>query len=414
VKILLVHNSYQQPGGEDSVFEAERELLLAAGHQVEEYVRHNSEIAEYGLWAKTTLGARTLWAWDSCKELRARLQRNRPDLVHFHNTFPLISPAAYYTCRKAGVPVVQTLHNYRLLCSSANFFRHGKVCEECVEHSLWRGVRYGCYHESHVGTATVALTLAAHRAMGTWPGMADCYIALGEFERRKFIAAGFPPDKLVVKPNFVKPDPGSRNGTSNYALFVGRLSAEKGLGTLLEGWQRVRNLIPLLLVGDGPLRAELEASACRRASSNITFCGHWAHERVIQAMKGARFLVFPSEWYETFGLVAAEAFACGLPVICSRLGAMEEIVEDGRTGLHFTPGDAEDLAATVDWAWTHPAEMAGMGKEARREYESKYTPEANYAMLLEIYERVLARNGNGHRENQGEFGFDGAKRKRLR
>jgi glycosyltransferase involved in cell wall biosynthesis len=264
---------------------------------------------------------------------------------------------------------------------------------------LWRGVRYGCYHKSRVETATVALTLVAHRAMGTWSKMADSYIALTEFERRKFIAAGFPPHKLVVKPNFVRPDPGPRNGTSDYALFVGRLSAEKGLSTLLAGWQRLGNLVPLLLVGDGPLRAELEASACRRGLSNISFCGQWTHGRVIQTMKGARFLAFPSEWYETFGLVVAEAFACGLPVICSRLGAMEEIVEDGRTGLHFTPGDAEDLAAKVDWAWTHPAEMAAMGKEARREYESKYTPEANYAMMREIYERVLARNGHGHGEN---------------
>jgi len=239
MKLLLVHNRYQSPGGEDSVFESEKKLLVAAGHQVEEYVRDNAEIAEYGLWTKATLGVRTLWAWDSCQELGARLRRDRPDLVHFHNTFPLISPAAYHACRKAGVPVVQTLHNYRFLCSSANFFRRGKVCEECVEHSLWRGVRYGCYHESRVETATVALTLAAHRAMGTWSEMADCYIALTEFARRKFIAGGFPPHKLVVKPNFVRPDPGPRNGTTDYALFVGRLSPEKGLGTLLAGWQRL-------------------------------------------------------------------------------------------------------------------------------------------------------------------------------
>jgi glycosyltransferase involved in cell wall biosynthesis len=390
MKLLQVHNFYQQPGGEEAVVRGEHALLSEAGHQVSTFVRDNDEIASYGIVRKASLSLRTVWAWDSYRKMQAVLSKEQPDVAHFHNVFPLISPAAYYACRKAGVPVVQTLHNYRLLCSSANFFRDGKVCEECVEHSLWRGVRYGCYRQSRAETAIVALSLAAHRAMNTWSEMVDCYIALTEFERRKFIAAGFPPDKLVVKPNFVKPDPGPRNGTSDYALFVGRLSPEKGLRTLLAGWQHLGNHIPLLLVGDGPLRAELEAKACEDGSSNITFCGRLAPARAIEAMKGARFLVFPSEWYEGFPVAIIEAFASGVPVISSRLGSMREIIEDGRTGLHFTHGNAADLAAKVGWAWSHPSEIAGMGKQARREYEAKYTPQANYAMLLEIYGRVLA------------------------
>jgi glycosyltransferase involved in cell wall biosynthesis len=452
----LLHNRYQQLGGEDGVFHAEKDLLTAAGHRVLEYVRDNDEIAAYGLWQKGTLALRTVWAWDSYREIQALLRRERPDVAHFHNTFPLVSPAAYYACREAGVPVVQTLHNYRLLCPAATLQNDGRVCEECLGRSLWRGVWRACYRDSRAATAATALMLSVHRWLGTWSKMVDCYIALTEFARAKFIEGGLPAEKIVVKPNFVHPDPmkgdqesevrsqesavgseesavrSQKSGASNrhsaivnpqspianhksqipnpespipnpqsprYALFVGRLAPEKGVRTLLAAWRRLGNGIPLEIVGDGPLRAELEAQVSRLglsrvwrgkpAATSISFHGRLTPAHVIPLMKCARFLVFPSECYEGMPRTIIEAFACGVPVIASRLGAMQEIVEDGRTGLHFTPGDPEDLAAKVEWAWTHPNEMQEMGRAARAEYEFKYTAERNYQMLMDVYERVL-------------------------
>jgi len=423
ISILQFHNLYQQPGGEDGVMRGERELLCRAGHRVVEYVRDNREIAAYGLWQKGTLGLRTVWAWDTYHEVKALLRRERPDVAHFHNTFPLISPAAYYACQEAGVPVVQTLHNYRLLCPGAILARKGGVCHECMERGLWLGVWHRCYRESRAATAATALMLSVHRWLGTWSKLVDCYIALTEFARAKFIEGGLPEEKIVVKPNFVHPDPMDGNQESgvrsqhsaivnpqssipnpesqipnpesrpSYAVFVGRLSPEKGVRTLVAAWRRLGNGIPLEIVGDGPLRAELEADASRHALSSVSFPGRLAPDHVRAVMKGACFLVFPSECYEGFPLTIAEAFACGVPAIASRLGAMEEIVVDGRTGLHFTPGDADDLAAKVEWAWTHPNEMEAMGRAARAEYEAKYTAERNYQMLMEIYQKVLRARG---------------------
>jgi len=397
--VLKVHNLYHQAGGEDESVRCECAMLTRAGHRVIEFGRDNHEIDSYNFIRKASLGPRTVWAWDSCEQIRALLHAERPDIAHFDNTFPLISPATYYECRAAGVPVVQTLRNYRLLCPSACFQRDGHVCEDCLGHNPWRGVLHRCYHNSRAATGAIALMLSVHRWLGTWDKAVDCYIALTEFARAKFIQAGLPAEKIVVKPNFVDHDPlslpqpagsiGNQKYADGYALFVGRLSAEKGVATLLSAWQQLGQGIPLRIIGDGPLRAQLEESARQQCLSNVIFEGRRNSDETLAAMRGCRFLVFPSEWYETFGRVAAEAFSCGVPVIASRLGAMEEIVTDGTTGLHFTPGDAGDLATKVNWALSFPEEMAAMGRSARAEYEAKYTPERNYGMLMEIYERTL-------------------------
>jgi glycosyltransferase involved in cell wall biosynthesis len=390
MKILLVHNSYQQPGGEDIVFEQERQMLERAGHQVSVYVRHNDEIKGYGLWRKAGLALQTVWASDGYGDVRALLKRAKADVAHFHNTFPLVSPAAYYACREAGVPVVQTLHNYRLSCPAANFFRDGKVCEECVEHSLWRGVRHGCYRNSRAVTATVALMLTVHRSLGTWTNLVDCYIALSAFSRRKLIDGGLPAENIFVKSNFVSPDPGARVGDGEYAVFVGRLFPEKRVDTVLRAWELLRNRIPLFIVGSGPQRTGLENDAAKHCLSSVRFLGQLDRKQTLAAIKGARFLISSSEWFENFPVTIAEAFACRTPIICSRLGAMEEIVADGRTGLHFTPGNAQDLAQKVEWAWDHPEQMTEMGRQARKEYEDKYTAEKNYPVLMEIYQHAVA------------------------
>jgi glycosyltransferase involved in cell wall biosynthesis len=383
MKIFLVHNSYQQIGGEDVVFENERELLSAHGHDVCTYTRHNDEINSYGLIAKTTLPLRTLWAWDSAAQMHQIIRRERPDIAHFHNTFPLISPAAYYACREAEIPVVQSLHNPRLICPAATFYRDGKACVECLGKTpAWPAIRHACYRDSRAQTAVISGMLALHWYLNTWNRLVDSYIVFTDFYRRAFVDAGFPSEKIHIKPHFVPSDPGIKRRPRDYALFVGRLAPEKGVRTLLEAWGRLPLSIPLKIRGEGPLLPQIP----QLSGHNIQVVPRLNREQLTALMHGARFLIWPSEgYYETFGLIAVEAFACGVPVIASRSGVMAEIIHDQRTGLHFTQGDPQDLAAKVEWAWTHPTQMAAMSVAARAEYEMKYTPEHNYDVLMEIY-----------------------------
>ena len=391
MKILLVHNSYQQPGGEDVIFEQEGQMLKNAGHDVVLYRRSNWESQAYPGIQKIILAKGALWASDSRRDLVRLLREEKPEIVHVHNTFMMISPSIYSACHEANVPVVQTLHNYRLLCPAATLFREGKVCEECVGGSLWPSVKYGCYRDSRPTTAVVAMMLTTHRLLGTWEHQVTCYVALTEFSRSKFIEGGLPPGKIFVKPNFVSPDPYARTGNGDYALFVGRLSPEKRVTTVLAAWKRLPRSIPMKVIGGGPDRAQLEAQAVEGGLTNVQFLGHLPREQTLAAINNARFLVFSSEWYENFPVTIAEAFACRTPVVASNIGAMKEIVSDGRTGLLFSAGDAEDLSQKVAWAWSHPDEIRVMGIEARNEYESKYTAEKNYTMLMEIYQRALER-----------------------
>jgi glycosyltransferase involved in cell wall biosynthesis len=391
MKILLVHNSYQQPGGEDVVFEQERRLLEIAGHTVITYLRSNWEVTAYAGLRRIELAGRTIWARDARQQFARLLEEQKPDLVHAHNTFVMVSPSIFSACRDAGVPVVQTLHNYRLYCPASTFFRDGHICEECVEHGLWRGVAHGCYRHSHAATAVVSIMLAVHRRRETWDRDVQYYIALSEYSRAKFLQCGLPAEKVFVKPNFVHPDPGPRRtGEGEYALFVGRLSPEKRVSTMLSAWSRLDKLnIPLVILGGGPQLGALETDANRQGLTTVSFRGTTPRDKTLAMMRNARVLIFPSEWYENFPVTIAESFACGVPVICSRMGAMQEIVEAGRTGLHFTPGDPTSLAEKVEWAWNHPQAMTIMGHEARHEFETKYTAEKNYPILMEIYKHAL-------------------------
>jgi len=391
VKIILVHCHYQQPGGEDVVFEQERKLLERAGHDVVVYQRSNYEVESYPGLKRFVLLQKAVWNTDTREDFADLLRAEKPDLVHVHNTWIMISPAIYSACRDAGVPVVQTLHNYRLLCPVGTFFRDGKICEECLEHTLWRSLRNRCYRDSHAETAAVGMMLAVHRARHTWEQEVSSYIVLTEFAKGKFLKGGLPPEKIFVKPNFLDPDPGPRTGDGDYAVFAGRLSPERRVSALLEAWTHLRSRIPLVVVGGGAQQGHLEELAASQKLDMVRFTGLLPHDKAVETIRGARFLIFSSEWYETFGLTMVEAFACGVPVICSGMGAMREIVDDRRTGLHFTPGDNRDLAEKVEWAWNHPEQMREMGMAARREYENKYTAEKNYPRLLEIYEDAITR-----------------------
>lgn len=389
MKVLLVHNRYRYRGGEDEVFLRESHLLQSAGHCVMEYARDNHEVMENGPWNKVKLGTRTLWAWDTQEELRSILRKERPDLVHFHNTLPLISPAAYYTCKDEGIPVVQSLHNARLFCPAATLYREGKVCEDCLGKTIaWPGVVHSCYRNSSLATLGVAGMLALHRFLATWQKKVDAYVVFTQAFRQHLVAAGLPPEKLFLKPHFLPGDPGAKQQQGDYALYVGRLSPEKGIRTLLKAWELLDNRIPLHIVGDGPDRDTLEGLKHQACLPSVHFNGWLAGEELYSVVKKAAFLVFPSEFYEAFGLAIIEAFACGVPVIASRLGASTEIIENGKTGLHFAPADAKDLASKVEWAWKHRREMDSMGKAARSEYQAKYMAERNYQLLMEIYGRA--------------------------
>jgi len=385
VQILLAHNRYRQPGGEDIVFEAETTLLRSHGHEVVQYVEDNTQIHSFTV---PRVAVSAIWSHRAVRRLRSLLAEYRPDLVHFHNTFPLISPAAYVACRSAGVPVVQTLHNYRLICPNGLLFRDGHHCEDCFNRPVaWPGVLHACYRQSRLQTAAVAAMLAVHRVRGTWTQDVNVYVALTSFARHKFIEAGFPEEKILVKPNFVDPDPGSEPGERRFFLFVGRLSEEKGIRTLLRAWAGLDPSMQLRVVGAGPLEPLVREAA--DASSSISYLGPLSRAGVFEQMRSAHALLFPSEWYEALPVTLLEAFACARPVIAADQGAAAEVVTHGRTGLLFRPGDEQALREQVNWAADHSDELASMGAGARREYEGRYTAQASYSRLLDIYQLAM-------------------------
>ncbi len=394
MKVIIAHNSYILHGGEDVVAEQEANLLRKHGNSVVEYRRSNREIEKKSMGGLSLL-RQTIWASDSREELRELLRREKPDLAHFHNTFMMISPSAYYACKEYGVPVVQTVHNYRLLCLRGDLFREGKICEECVGRAVpWPGVRHRCYHGSLSHSAAVASMLLAHRALRTWERKVDLFIAPSAFLAEKLAQGGIPAEKIVVKPNFAALDNSVRAGRNDhYAIYIGRLSPEKGVRNLIEAWQNIRDL-RLVIVGTGPEEDYIRATIMERGSGNVEMTGPQTRDSVAALLKGAAFLVFPSRWHEPFGLVAVEAFASGVPVIAARAGAIGEIVQDGHTGLLFAPGSADELARKVRWAIDNPDAIRRMGENARRVYEERYTPEKNYPMLMEIYHRAMARSSD--------------------
>jgi glycosyltransferase involved in cell wall biosynthesis len=379
MRILLAHTFYKQPGGEDRVFEAESALLREHGHEVTHYRAHNAELDG----APVAAAMKTMWNRGAHSQLAQQLRRDRPDLVHFHNTFPLMSPAVFYAARSAGVPVVATLHNYRLLCPAATFLRAGRVCEDCAHGLPWRAAAHACYRSSRAASAVTALMLGTHRLLGTWTRAVDLYIALSEFARRKFVEGGLPAERVVVKPNFVAADPGPAEKREDFALFAGRLSAEKGIATLLEAWRCLEIPMRLKIAGDGPMsHAVIQAS---RSDPRIEWLGPLPADGVTKWMKRAYILVLPSVWYEGLPLTLVEAFAAGLPAIASDIGSLAELVSPGKTGLRFQPGDAADLASRVTWCWNHRGPVGEMGRNARSQFESAYTPAENYRRLMEVY-----------------------------
>jgi glycosyltransferase involved in cell wall biosynthesis len=388
MRILLVHNRYKAAGGEDVVVEGEKSMLEDYGHEVSLLEADNAEIS--GALSQVATGFRAIYSRNAKRRVAAEVARFRPDVMHVHNFLPLLSPSVYYAAHEARVPVVQTLHNYRLICPGAQLLRNGSVCEQCLGRPVpTPGVVYACYRDSRTASASVAAMLALHRTMGTWRVMVDAYITLTEFGRQKFIRGGLPPDRLFVKPNFVHSPSPPGKGDGGFALFIGRLSEEKGIRPLLAAWKRLGATLPLKIAGDGPLRPEVRAAT--QCIKNVELLGHVSKGRLTEMLRRAHVVIVPSIWYETFGLVVIEAFAAGVPVIASNIGALGELVDHGRTGLHARPGDPEDLVKQVEWLSVHEEQRRRMQQAARREFELHYTAERNCGILLAIYDRACAR-----------------------
>ena len=393
MNVTLIHNHYQQPGGEDKVFAAEATLLESHGHTVTRYTVHNDAIDDIG---RFTLAKSTMWNSDQYRKMRTLFREARPDVVHVHNTLPLISPAVYYAAKAEGAAVVQTLHNYRMICPSGLLFRDDQPCERCVgKRVAWPGVVHACYRGDHAASSVVAAMLSAHWACGTYRRKVDRYIALTKFAKAKFVEGSVPSERVVVKPNFLPSDPGVGSGEGGYALFVGRLSQEKGLRVLLDAWRHVGARLPLRIVGDGPLADEVRTAAA--SMEGVSMLGQLPPAQVIDEMKSAMVLVVPSLWYEGFPMSIAEAFAVGTPAIVSKLGSLAEIVAHRRTGLHFSPREPFALANAIFSAIEDPENLHRMRFNARKDYEQMYSADRNYHALVDIYLQAT----DEHRANGG-------------
>lgn len=402
MKVLLVHNYYRsgQPGGEDVAFRQERRLLESAGIGVIAYTRSNDEVGGRDVPALARAIAGLRWSRRTLRDLGEVVRRERPDVAHFHNTFPLISASGYAACRGHGVPVVQTLHNYRLVCAAGTHYRRGEVCELCQPGNPSPAVRHGCYRDSVAASTAVSWMLWRNWRGAVYTDLVDRFVVLTHFAAGRLAAAGVPPDRIVIKPNFVEAPADAAPGDAGYAVFSGRLWAEKGVHTLLDAWEQLPD-VPLKVLGDGPLMHEL-AEHCRAGSLPVEFLGMRPREEVLRIVAHARVQVIPSECFEGLPLALVEAYAHGVPVIASRIGSLAELVVPEKTGLLFEPRDASGLAAQVRRLWSDPALRSRLRLGAREQYAAAYTPERSLEMLLRLYEDLASGHGRQRAGIAGE------------
>jgi glycosyltransferase involved in cell wall biosynthesis len=395
MKILLVHNRYRStaPSGENRVVDQEREALAELGHDVELFERHSDEIEDWPAWKKATLPARVVWNPAAKRDLGETLRRFRPDVVHVHNTFPVLSPSVLYACRDAGVPVVITLHNYKLLCASGDFFRGGELCHDCAGGNPAAGVIHRCYRGSTLATATTVLNTRTHRR--SWRNLVSAYIFVSESQRALLTGMDFDPDRSFVRYNYVPYDGPVADGTTQRQVtYVGRLDAAKGAPLLMKGWDAYRAIagddaLRLVVAGSGPMLGEVTAWAAERPS--VELLGMMNKQQVFELIGRSRAVVLPSEWEETFGLVVVEAMAVGVPLLASGHGSFPELVTDGVDGALFEPGRPDALAKLLLDVDTSPDRYAELGRQARATYEKTHDPRRNLEQLLDIYRFAAGR-----------------------
>ena len=391
MKILLVHSFFQQFGGQDSVAVSEREMLQAHGHEVIPYFRRNDEIKSFGVAQKLAFVGDTVYSWRTAREVRALVAAARPDVAYIHNVYPLISPAIYHSLHALGIPIVQCVHDFRPLCANGLFYTQQKCCELCKHGNYLHGFVKRCYKDSYLFSGLYSLTLAINRSAKLMDKI-TAYVCLNHFYREKLLEAGVPVDKIYVRPNSIDALAVASNGSReplDYAIFLGRLSPEKGLWTLLKAFEKVAP-IRLKIVGSGPLEAELTAHIRERKLENVEMVGFRSGEEKMRLLQGALFSIIPSEWHENFPVVSLESYAAAKPIVASRMGGLPSIVADGETGLLFTAGNADELADKVRYLFANPHEAQRMGALAAKLARTKYSRETSYLNLMEIFQNVMA------------------------
>jgi glycosyltransferase involved in cell wall biosynthesis len=389
MRILIAHNRYQFAGGEDAVVRDEAEMLRCHGHSVEVLEQDNDGI--HGLRGNFVAAASIFYSAHSRSRMRQAIHDFQPEIVHIHNWFPMLSPAIILEASASTIPVVQTLHNFRMLCANALFFRDGEVCTDCMGKAFpMDGILHGCYRGSRVGSAIVTAAFAFHRLARTWDYV-DLFVAVSAFQREILVRGGLAAEKIVVKPNFVASNAVyAESNQKDAALFVGRLSPEKGIKTLLAAWNSGRLPFQLKIIGDGPMADEVRS--CAAGNPRVEYLGSKPQEEVYREMAKARFLVFPSEWYETFGRTVVESFAQGTPVLATDMGGVRELVEEGITGFRFPPGDSEALVAGA-LRFSNGEDYEVMRAHCREVFLSRFTADINYTLLTGIYNQAIAMRG---------------------
>lgn len=392
VKILLVHNFYGStaPSGENTAFVSEANLLRNRGHLIVEFTRHSDELLNQGLFGRVRGALGTVWNPVSLHKLKSALREIQPEIVHVHNTFPILSPSVLYATRDLNIPTVMTLHNYRIGCSAATALRNDQPCTLCLDKkSVLPALRYGCYRDNRIATLPISLMIAVHRAKNTWKKNVDAFVTLTEFQREKMAQFGIPEASLFVKPQFLEnpPEPLPWRQRESKAVFIGRLYAAKGVHILIDSWKKWgKDAVPLEIIGDGPMKSELISVArASDAASSISFLGNLSYAEAMKRLSSAKLLIVPSLCFEGFPMVVQEAYAYGVPVAASNIGSLPHLVAENRTGALFVPGNAENLLASVQPLLADDNQLHILGVEAKKEFDLKYTAGKNYDILMSIY-----------------------------
>lgn len=392
MKILQIHNLYQIPGGEDRVVNAEKELFEVRGCDVIQYVRHNNEIKKYSLFQKIRFFIETIYSQKTCKELDKLIDEQKPDIAHIHNVFPLISSSIYYFLKQHRIPTIQTIHNYRFLCPNGLFYTKTAICEKCKNGNTFHCFFNKCYKDSFLLSGLYALMFWIHRKLKTFQNKIDILITLNYFTKDKLVKENFPEEKIEVEGNFLPQAKIETNyNKEDYVIFMGRLSGEKGLMTLLRAFRQT-NKIKLKVAGKGNLEGVLKEYCNKNNLSSVEFIGFIAGDEKLKLLQKARFSIVPSEWYENFPMSVLESFSIGTPVIASRIGGLPELIEDGKNGLLFKPGNPDDLAEKINYLYNNPDKAIEMGKYAHKCLEEKYSAEKHYMRLMDIYKKAIEIN----------------------
>lgn len=387
MKILLIHNFYKFFAGEDSIALREKDLLEKHGDEVFFYTRDNKETDSYNLIQKINFFCETIYSRRTEENIKNIIRDFKPDVAYTHNIFPLISPSVYHTLHKEQIPCVQNVQDYRWLCPNGVFFINNRVCERCKNGAYWNAVRFKCFRNSFLLSGLYATTISINRYRGVFKKV-DAFLCTTEFNKKKLMEAGIEERRLFIKPNYLdisSIEPSYGNG--DYVIFLGRLSPEKGLWTLIYAFERLKDL-KLSIVGTGPLEESLKKYIYEKGIKNVSVEGFKQGSEKDNLLKNALFMVFPSEWYEHFPIVLLEAFAFGKPVVASDIGNMPLIVENGKSGLLFKAGNVDDLAEKIKNLSQDSSQIISMGIYARRKIESGYTPEINYRILKSIFQKV--------------------------